>query len=652
MKYFTKGKNLLLSSLVLLSTQASYAIIADGPEPKVVFEEDFSLVPAIEKYYGGIFLNDDTNCLHPEFFHTPGWKGLNIGYGKEAGEVYFSMSDDVYLQTPPLELSADGGKVTITFEYKRGSWDNQLTTIDNVYVQLRDRKNGMDTGITGIYNNPIKINTEWQEYSITLEGGTSDCSIRFWPGSYMGFLRNVKVKQVRPEIDAPVADAFSDFKGDSFTANWRSVAGADHYLLNVFTLDKDQRIYAIQDKEVADTHYTVTGLDSSKIYHYTVKAVGGSLTSGESNIIRCFGIPQPEILDFTNVGKEGFDISWKPALNAELYQLECYLEHTASSAGKYYLIDEDFLNTPGQEATPDNPVTGGANGLWLDDYCNRSNWYVKQPGFAADCITLNNILASMGMYGEIDGPTMDLSADGGKVTVEMRVRVLESGGPGSLGIYMLNSVPKVNEFTSDKIVDKIELWDEDSKYEGISTSWQNRTFTLKGGNEESYIAIQAYGYGALVQIDRLAVYQELQKGDKVRVPYRSIVTQDNENKINTNGEAFNADNDLFVCLVRGANTSGSTDGNVIYSEWSAPKSVVLPTTESSVGLAEAEAGIKVSVNNSCLNITNPTGEKVSIWNVGGVLILESESEFISQTGLTAGIYLVESKGKSVKVIVR
>lgn len=583
----TLFKTLALLFAGLVCAQSANAIIADDPEPKVVFEEDFSLVPAIEKYYGGIFLNDDTNCLHPEFFHAPGWKGLNIGYGKEPGEIYLSMEEDVYIQTPPIELSADGGKVTITFEYKRGSWDNQLTTTDNVYVQLRDRANGMDSGITGIYSNPTQVTTEWKEYTVTLMGGTADCSVRFWTGSYMGYLRNLKVKQVRPELDAPVADSFSNFTGESFTANWREVQGAEHYLLSVFTLNGTMRDYTLQDVKVTGTSYAVSGLDPKKTYHYSVKAVGGTLTSDESNIVKCFGISQPEIRDFANVSKEGFDVYWNDAVNAELYQLETYLEHTAPADGKYYLFDEDFLNTPNQDARPDSPVTGSTTAIWLDDYSNRSNWYVKQPAFSADCITLNNILASMGMYGEIDGPTMDLSADGGRVTVEMRVRVLESGGAGSLGLYMLNSVPKVNEFTSDKIVDRIELWDDVSEYDGLSTSWQNRTFTLCGGNEESYIAIQAYGYGALIQIDRLAVYQELKKGDKVRVPYRSIVTYDTEASINTNGEGFNADNDLFVCTLRGANTS-EDPSNVIYSEWSEPKTLVLPSSGSGVSAIETE----------------------------------------------------------------
>lgn len=645
----------LLCILSGLFSMPASAVIADEPTPKVVFEEDFSLVPAItpwDKKYYKIFGNDDTNNLHPEFFHAEGWKGMNIGYGEEAGVLYISGEDDVYLQTPALELSANGGKVTIVFEYKRGSWDNQLTTTDHVYVQLRDRANGMDQGITGIYSNGVEINTEWGEYSVTLEGGTADCSIRFWPGSYFAFIRSVKVLQVRPELDSPVADAFTDYTGDSFTANWRAVEGADHYLLNVFTLDNDVREYALKDVEVKDTKYAVTGLDPKKTYNYTVKAVNSQYTSEESNVIRCFGITRPEINDFADIDEKGFTVSWDEADNANLYQLEVYLDHTAPVDQKYYILDEDFLSTPEQDADPDKPVRYGEATIWLDDYMNRSNWLVKQPGFAGDCLTLDNTLASMGRYGEIDGPTMDLSANGGKVTVEMRVRALNAA---SMGLYMLTEVPKVNQFTSDKIVDKIELWDENIDNKPLSDKWEDRTFTLNGGTDKSYIVIQAYGYGAMVQIDRLAVYQELKKGETIRVPYRSVITDSTVVNISTNGEGFNKDNDSFICKVRGAYTGEEAD-DVVYSEWSDEKAVALPTSENDPttpptenpgddpdadGIEDVTAGaadITVKVEAGCIVVENPSESEITIYTIAGAAVMSSSAQHFTTPALPAGIY--------------
>jgi len=219
----------VIAAATMMSVAEAHALIPDAPEPSVVFAEDFSLVPAIEPWSGSrkaAFNQDET--MKPEFFHQEGWKGWYITYGMEAGMVHFEMDQDAYLQTPALELSADGGKVTVSFEYRRLSWPGELTTTDNFYVQLRDRADGKDKGITGILANGVQVNTEWKEYRVTLEGGTPDCSVRFWCVSYPGDLRNVKVMQVRPQLDIPVADTFTDFTGESFTAHWRQVEGADH----------------------------------------------------------------------------------------------------------------------------------------------------------------------------------------------------------------------------------------------------------------------------------------------------------------------------------------------------------------------------------------------------------------------------------------
>lgn len=625
------------------------ALIPDAPEPSVVFEEDFSLVPAITPWEGkryAVYNQDET--LKPEFFHQPGWKGWYISYGQYEGVLRMEMDDDTYIQTPAIELSADEGKVTVSFEFRMATWDGQKTTTDKVYVQLRDRADGKDKGITGILANPVEVNTEWKEYRLTLEGGTADCSVRFWAGSYGGDLRNIKVMQARPRLDVPVADMFTDFTGDSFTAHWRTVEGADRYLLNVFTLDNDNRSYHIQDYPVNGTEYIVEGLDPSKTYLYTVKAQNDELTSEESAAIRCFGVPKPVLGEFSEISADGFRISWEAPYNANTYQLETFLKHTAPRDEKYYLLDEDFLSTPSQNAPPDTPVRGNA-AEWLDGYINRSNWSIKRPAYAADCVGLDNTFASMGEYGELDGPTMDLSADGGKVTVEMRVRARNAA---SLSIYMMNAREKVNEFTSDIIADRVELWDSKSQLDPLSEEWTDRAFTLTGGNKESYIAIQAYGYGALVQIDRLAVSQELAAGESVRVPFRSIVTGACEAYIATDGEAFSNTDDEFECELMGAYVPNpGQDEQTVTSLWSDVATVRLPTRQSAISDAGADgAAIMVTTDGGRIIVENPTGAEVAVYTISGTLVARSSSPLLMTAALPSGIYLAATPDVTRKVI--
>ncbi len=637
----------VIAAATMMSVAEAHALIPDAPEPSVVFAEDFSLVPAIEPWSGSrkaAFNQDET--MKPEFFHQEGWKGWYITYGMEAGMVHFEMDQDAYLQTPALELSADGGKVTVSFEYRRLSWPGELTTTDNFYVQLRDRADGKDKGITGILANGVQVNTEWKEYRVTLEGGTPDCSVRFWCGSYPGDLRNVKVMQVRPQLDIPVADTFTDFTGESFTAHWRQVEGADHYLLSVFTIDDDTRAYRMQDQVVEGTAYKVEGLDPAKTYHYAVKARKGELVSGESAVIRCFGIPKPVLGAFSEVTADRFRVSWEAPYNANTYQLETFVRHTAPQAERYYLLDEDFLRTPSQNVQPDSPARGGA-AEWLDDYIHRSNWSVKHPAYAADCIGLDNTFASMGEYGEIDGPTMDLSADGGKVTVEMRVRARNAA---SMSIYLMNAREKVNEFTSDIIADRVELWDKDCKLDPLTEEWTDRVFTLTGGNRESYIAIQAYGYGALVQIDRLAISQELKEGEAARVPFRSVVTGACEAYISTDGEGFSNADDEFECELMGAYVPNpGQDEQTVTSEWSDIASVRLPDGKSGISGTTDTATFSATTDGSRVIVENPGGNTVAVYTVSGTLVTSSRDAMVVTKTLPSGIYIVSAGEKAVKV---
>ncbi len=648
MKTFTLSCAAALAVATFAPADA-YALIADPvvEEPTVVFSEDLSLVPAIEPWQGKrypVYNQDET--LKPEFFHQPGWKGWYISYGQYANTLTLEMDDDTYIQTPPIELSADGGKVTISFEYQMATWEGQKTKTDKVYVQLRDRANGMDKSITGIMTNPVAVTTEWKEYKITLEGGTADCSVRFWCGSYGGNIRNIKVLQVRPQLNVPVADAFTEFKGHSFIANWREVEGADHYLLSVFTLENEAREYHLQDQRVDGTSFTVEGLDPTKTYHYTVKARNNELTSEESNVVRCFGVPKPVIASISDVSTEGFKVSWDAPYNANTYQLETFVKHTAPADETYYLLDEDFLATPYQNLDPDNAVRGSAY-EWLDDYMLRSNWAVKRPAYAGDCIGLDNTYASMGEYGELDGPTMDLSANGGKVTIEMRVRAKNAA---SMSLYMVNERPKVNEFTSDVIVSRIELWDEDSNLDPLTEEWTNRTFTLTGGNDRSYIAIQAYGYGSLVQIDRLAISQELKAGESVRVPYRSIVTGSCEAFIDTKGEGFLQADDEFECELMGAFVPNEgQDEKTVTSDWSDIASVRLPDGKSGVESIAAESSTAVTIEGGRILVDNPEGALVAVYNVAGTLVCSSTAAKVETPTLPTGIYIVATAEGTTKI---
>lgn len=625
---------LIFAGASLVCPQNVSAIIEDKPQEalSVVFEEDFSLFKALSTTsYTPIFTSNETNNLHPEFFHQPeGWKGYYVATGLQDGFLHFVDSDQSYIQTPILNLTADGGKVTISFEAKKSPNGAYL-----MYVQLRDRTNGADKTITGILSNNVELTDNWKVYTMVLQGGNADCSVRFMT-EYPAELRNVKIMQNLPQYEVPVADTFTNFTGNGFTANWRPVENATSYLLNVFTLDGTSREYFLENHELTATTYDVAGLDPSKVYHYSVKAKYANGTSDESNIIRCFGVPQPVLDEMVDVTKDGFTLTWDAPYNANIYQVETYIKHTATTDEKYCLLQEDFLNTPHQDVTYEEPVSYTGQTMYLDDYISRSNYIVSNPAFANDCLSLNNVLASIGSYGIIYGPTMDLSNGGGQVEISMRVRGLNAA---SMTLYMFNYVEKPNEWYSDKIVDKIE-----NTSISLNEQWQTLTFTLKGGNEQSYIAIEAYGYGAFVQIDYLEISQNLKAGETVRVPFRSVLTDETEAHISTVGENFNA-SDVIECELLAVYKD---DEETVSSPWSEVLAIAAPSGVENVGVASQS--VKVTTLGNSIHVVNPSETNCAIFSLNGTLIETSNAPEFTTKALSSGVYVVSTPEGAVKVI--
>lgn len=637
-------------AMALTITQSATALIADPEDPlakaKVILDEDFSLVPAIEPWKGSRKAAFDfgTYALNPAFTHTPGWTGWYMTYGMDAGVLHFEFDDESdtgYIQTPSMDLSADGGKVTIIIEYKKDSWEGQKYNDDTIHPNLWNT--ATNKTITGIFNASIKVNTEWNEYSITLEGGTPDCAVRIWGGAYPGDIRRIKVLQVRPELDVPVADPFTNFTGTSFTANWRAVEGAVDYLLSVYHLDADGKpVYLFEDKVVTGTSHHIDGLDAAKVYHYTVKARSGNLISEPSTVVRCFGVSKPEAIEFSEITDHSFRVDWDDAVNANAYQLSAALRHTASHDGTYYLIDEDFLSTPNQGANPDEPVRSNTV-EYLDGFISRADWLLSYGMYARDCIGLDNTFASMGMYGEIDSPIMDLSAGGGEVTVELRMRALNAA---SAGLYLMN----INEIGRYMTASSVRLYDEYSDYPALSEQWQNYSIKLTGGTAKSFIAVQAYGYGAKVQIDRLAVSQNLKAGETVSVPFRSIVTDETYAYIDAGSERFSTD-DTFDCMILAAFNPGKDDTEAFTtSEWSDVASCnVIPTALSEVA---ADTTGSYSVAGGIITIGNPAGADAVVATLDGKVVLATTATAAATEPLQSGIYLVRIGAITAKVLVK
>lgn len=154
-----------------------------------------------------------------------------------------------------------------------------------------------------------------------------------------------------------------------------------------------------------------------------------------------------------------------------------------------------------------------------------------------------------------------------------------------------------------------------------------------------------------MQIDRLAVSQNLKSGETVRVPFRSIVTGACEAYIATNGEGFSNADDEFECTLMGAYVPNpGQEEETVTSPWSEPASVRLPTKQSGISNAAADsASFAIATDGGRITVENPAGAEIAVYTVSGTLVTRSSAAVVATASLPSGIYLVATPAGTRKV---
>ncbi len=227
------------------------------------------------------------------------------------------------------------------------------------------------------------------------------------------------------ELDAPVADAFTDFKATGFTANWRSVEGQKHTSSTCSPMTTaTENLMNTRCATIVWTELHSKSQDSIR---------------RESTAIRCAPVARADFRKLSTSSAASVsplrNSEKRPTSRTRRSTYRGYRPTTPISMKRAYTYDirhrppnATILSTrtsstrPIRTSIPTRCPMGEAATVSLDEYLHRADWTGCMIGYAADCITLDNLMASSGIYGELDSPILDLSAGGGKVNIEMRAR--------------------------------------------------------------------------------------------------------------------------------------------------------------------------------------------------------------------------------------
>lgn len=632
------------------------AVPDDGREYVTVIEEDFSLFTAgSEDNPDKTFLEGNDEVIPSKYTHTPGWKGR--GVMSAGGAVCLGFVKDPYTQAtmtgqielPPLDLHKDAGRAYLSFKAKPLPPDVDMLTIR--WVTPADTENPF--GTTGeeqtVYIQPGK----WQKVEVDLTECPENACVQIFSEYHEVLLDDIKIMQHQPEVDAPKALKWTDYTGDSFTAHWSKVEGADHYILNCFYIRREATEempadykYILKDKELTDTLYHFTNLKPERVYYYYVRAVGptGQL-SEESRVVEVMALTVPAGVTFNNVTSKGFDVSWDPVLNAESYEVNTSLAHVAPADEEFDLINDDFSAIV-NEGTIGNPY-GNTYGYYdMNVYgMNRAGWVMYDGGVINGGVCFHNYISAYGeqYYGELVSPIYIISQSTGDITIEADFATDDKGVMPYIQVAVVEKI----DGKSTWVLGAGGTIDVDLNREWKHVKLQ---YKVKPGIIRFSIGCTD---GDWLYMDNLRIAIGLPKGGIQVMPYHSREVYVDEGLTLHVPTPDRTENDAYgVSITAVRRKPGSTFFPIyIYSDDSPYYDVPDVDWTGVADVSTDSAGITAKSVAGGMEISNPGCRAVIVCDLSGRTVARTAEAFAT-VSLRPGIYIVSSKGYSSKIFVK
>ena len=209
-----------------------------------VFEEGFSGCTDTRSPSGTLvgFAGGNTIANNFSNFGLDGWTGYSA-YSSYASNVVNNVTNYMvkfgtgsggtngWIQTPPMDLSGNGGEFTLTFRAAKWNTDTVNLAVSHIY------DNGQETNTLATISSPALSGSTMTKYTVAMAGGTADSMICFASqsgGGHRFFLDDVKLSYVAAaKIEVPS----SQITIDGTAARAFGLPSYSEYLCTVTALD-------------------------------------------------------------------------------------------------------------------------------------------------------------------------------------------------------------------------------------------------------------------------------------------------------------------------------------------------------------------------------------------------------------------------------
>ena len=563
--------------------------------------------------------NDIGGTYSSKLYKTISWSGSKV---YEAGGAL---------------LIGDGGNIT-TKRFSGGSANGGIAKISMRVKASEDF--GVAFSVTygssysGKSTSVVIGDGEWHDVSVVLDGGSYSSQVKLTSTISGFFVDDLKVETGASLVGIPEAQLPNKADGTSFTATWKKAVNASDYLLDVYSKTADgAKEYVLHDEVVATLSKTVTGLDASKTYYFTVRGrnASGYMSdySEEIQVVKVISsIGAPTVLPATNVAATSFTANWEAVADAKEYIASLFRTETLSQSKTVSIISEDFSKvTEGTFEYVDFPNLSQET---LDKYTHTPGWYGVAHALAAGYMVLSPFSSAPAT---LTTPALDLSAADGVFTVDVNMAEAKYGN-FSEGYEVTVNLYNGNDETPVE-TQKVRL---DGKFSDYSIEFTK-------GSSESYIEFVYDGSNKLY-FDDITISQNLNAGDS----YTVLAA---ENTVESTSCHFDAelDNKDYMYYYTVTAVGETVEDHEIVSIASTPsdKMPVAYSPETGVNGAKASA-VGVGTNGGKVVVTLAADAPIAIYSINGSLIAYVSGKAGANTIDTAEqVVVVKVTGKVFKI---